>query len=280
VHSENNKGLIHWLNIGIGDAKGKYIARMDADDLSLPTRFEKQVKFLESNPEAGVCGTQLQIIGRDEKVMRPLNDSDLRWWIFKGSPLAHPSVMIRASVLRENKLLFNAQAYVAEDFDLWWRMAYYCQMANLAEVLLYYRMHEQQESTSKTSIQQENHEKSSLEFIKSLDIDEKIFTPHELARLFALEIPASPDTLKFVWKFFSALKRSRKAVAFFGKQEIQKEMNSKMTFFLRNLERYNLKIFNLVFRDGFMALLELAGIKSYSFMAKCILGWKTRIQLK
>ena len=70
-NSEQNFGYVYHLNYGIEIAKGEYIARMDADDISFPTRLEKQVAFMDKNPEVGVCGTWFKIYGTNRKIRHP-----------------------------------------------------------------------------------------------------------------------------------------------------------------------------------------------------------------
>ncbi|HAS7841575.1 TPA: glycosyltransferase family 2 protein, partial [Vibrio cholerae] len=79
--SRENKGLIVSLNEGLDLAKGQYIARMDADDISIKSRFEKQIEFLDSNPDIGVCGTWVEVFGeniKSKKWKMPTQDPDLK----------------------------------------------------------------------------------------------------------------------------------------------------------------------------------------------------------
>jgi len=142
VISRENKGLIYSLNEGIKLSKGKYIARMDADDISLPDRFEKQVKFMENNLDVGVCGSSVI----------SFNDSFQKKWVlytknemlkaesFFSSPFAHPSVMIRKSIIDKYKLFYDKNFIHTEDFELWVKMAKYTNFYNFKEALLKYRI--------------------------------------------------------------------------------------------------------------------------------------------
>ena len=97
IENEKNLGLIKTLNKGIKLAKGEFIARMDADDISTPDRFEKQLLYMTKNPEIGVLGSAFQIFQkREEKIVMPTTDEDAKKMLQTGvSPFAHPSVMIR-----------------------------------------------------------------------------------------------------------------------------------------------------------------------------------------
>ena len=154
ITNPENFGLTKSLNIGLAHVHGKYIARMDADDISMPTRFEKQVAFLEKHPDVGVCGSNIRFFGRRKGEKKyPEHDDDV--FIFKESPFAHPVVMIRARVLRDNGLLYNTDFHYAQDYELWSRMHERTHFHNLQEGLLKYRITDKQISTRNLQIQQQ-----------------------------------------------------------------------------------------------------------------------------
>lgn len=76
--NEVNQGLVYTLNRGIDLCRGKYIARMDADDISLPTRFEKQVEVMEKSPNIIVCGTEVSLFG-DLEIVKKVPDRAYRF---------------------------------------------------------------------------------------------------------------------------------------------------------------------------------------------------------
>jgi len=141
--SRENRGLVASLNEGIEKAKGVYIARMDADDISLETRFEEQVAFMEQNPNIGVCGTAIIGFGEDmeERVATyaALN-SRLQTELLFSSIFAHPTVMMRKEILLKHNLKYEKESLHAEDFALWVSLAQYTKFANLKEPLLKYRI--------------------------------------------------------------------------------------------------------------------------------------------
>ena len=141
--SRENRGLIASLNEGIEQAKGKYIARMDADDISLSNRFEEQVKFMEKNLDVGICGTAVIMFGehmKDSPWKLARDDQTIRTELLFSSSLAHPTVMMRRALLVENGLLYKENFVHAEDVELWIRMAEYTKFANLKMPLLKYRV--------------------------------------------------------------------------------------------------------------------------------------------
>ncbi len=138
-----NKRTSYCLNRAIECSRGKYLVRMDQDDISFPERLQIQVDFMGKNPDIGICGTQLQTFGQGiaiEKSSYPLDHTSICLMQLYISPFAHPTVIMRKEVLLKNKL-FYAEHIIAEDYDLWARLLPVTQGANLPNVLLHYRRH-------------------------------------------------------------------------------------------------------------------------------------------
>jgi glycosyltransferase involved in cell wall biosynthesis len=144
VVEQANVGLTRSLNRGIALARGKYIARMDADDISLPERFARQMDFFDTHPTVGVVGTACRVVNELDKTEQelhfPLSDEQLRPHLIRGNPFVHTSVMMRKSVL-EAVGGYNEAYPFAQDYELWVRLAAHTQLANLPEVLVMRRFH-------------------------------------------------------------------------------------------------------------------------------------------
>lgn len=145
--NDRNLGLAATLNRALTYSKGRYIARMDADDISLPERLSRQLEMLEDH-EIQICGTWTRSIGRfRSKVTRyPTSHEEICAHLFFQSPFAHPTVMISASLY--DNFRYREEAGIAEDYDLWVRMSSQAVMENIPEVLLLYRVHKGQVSES------------------------------------------------------------------------------------------------------------------------------------
>ena len=106
IRNKENVKLSKTLNIGIKEAKGTYIARMDADDWSYPDRLEKQLVFMENNPEIGIVGGTMEIVNVKGETISfrkyPLDDQKIRHKIFLYSQFCHPLIMIRKSILMKS----------------------------------------------------------------------------------------------------------------------------------------------------------------------------------
>ncbi len=143
VHNERQIGLVRTLNRGLELARGTYVARMDADDISLPQRLEKQVAFMERNPDVGVCGTRVITMGdREGEIWSyPEGAEGIRCRLLFGASIAHPSVCMRREAFLRHGLRFDDAYPHAEDYKLWRTASEKFPLANLGEVLLRYRIH-------------------------------------------------------------------------------------------------------------------------------------------
>lgn len=134
---KENGGIADALNYAISKVNGDYIARMDQDDISLPDRIEKQVKFMETNTDVAVCGTRFYMLkdgGIENAEDYPISTEAISIALLFGNVLCHPSIMFRASAIK-GKWRYSKDS-IAEDYDLWLRMMHEEKMTNLPEKLL------------------------------------------------------------------------------------------------------------------------------------------------
>jgi glycosyltransferase involved in cell wall biosynthesis len=152
-----NAGLIVSLNRMIDAARAPLIARMDGDDIALPERFERQVAFLDANPDIGVLGTGCTCIDEDgrpstHKFDNVTSPDDVLADLKNGPPLCHPSVVMRRDAVRAVGGYHRAYKH-CEDYDLWLRLSEHVRMANLPDRLLLYRQSETQVSNRHAYVQ-------------------------------------------------------------------------------------------------------------------------------
>ena len=154
-HSQN-QGLISTLNEGIEIANGRYIARMDNDDISVSTRLEKQYLFMEANPEIDILGTWFSVIGSDIKKILPVSDAECKVKLLQNNVFGHPTIFIRKDSLLGNGLKYNSSCLHAEDYRLWTESAIRgLKFANLPKILLNYRVYPEQTSKLMHGVQSE-----------------------------------------------------------------------------------------------------------------------------
>lgn len=144
LKNEQNLGVAGTLNRGLGVAKGEYIARMDSDDISLPERLKKQVEYMDKHKDVGVLGTDILIFGEgieEREFIFSHKKEQVKAELFLKSSVAHPTVMIRNSILKSNHLKYTEKYNGFEDFALWWDVVKYSNIEVLPEILLKYRQH-------------------------------------------------------------------------------------------------------------------------------------------
>lgn len=140
---QENCGVAQSLNNAIAISQGEYIARMDADDISLPDRFKKQVEFLESHPDISLCGSFIEVFdsNKKRKVIKYTEYPQLLdCWC--ACIVAHPTVMFKKTDFEKYDLKYNPE-YKCEDYELWSRAILHLKFYVIQEVLLAYRRHEE-----------------------------------------------------------------------------------------------------------------------------------------
>jgi glycosyltransferase involved in cell wall biosynthesis len=150
------KSLVGALNQGIDKANGKFIARMDADDIALPYRFERQLAWLQETG-ADITGSWIQRFEKQSKhvVKARKTDAAIKMEMLFCCPFKHPTILMRTTMAKSLK--YDPAWHFAEDYDLWERAAKAgWKMTNVQEVLLLYRVHANQLSTA-TPMKQNNY---------------------------------------------------------------------------------------------------------------------------
>ncbi len=139
IKNNQNIGLTVSLNKALKEAAGEYIARMDCDDVALADRLEKQIEFMEKNPDTVLLGTAYYEIDKDGKELAqnqyPSTDHDLRTILIRFNPFCHASVIIRQPALLKAGL-YDENISRTQDYDLWFRLANVGKIANLPEYLM------------------------------------------------------------------------------------------------------------------------------------------------
>lgn len=159
VASSPNKGQSAMRNMGLDMAKGKYVAVLDSDDVCLPQRIERQVAFMEAHPEIGMGATHIEYIG--ERTRKADNDEPCEHALLKfrlllcNCPFRHSSVIFRKSEFDKYAIRYDEDS-IADDFELYTRIADRVRFTILPEVLVQYREHANSITSQKHEAQKAN----------------------------------------------------------------------------------------------------------------------------
>ena len=211
---EKNVGLSNVLNVGIELARGKYIARMDSDDISLPERLQVQVDYLEKHSEVDLASAGMRLFGAKKDIwIQEQNPDKIKIIALFHTPVLHASSMWRKESFEKYGLRFRQEMVPAEDYDLWARaLVKGLKLVNMPNVLYKYRMHPNQATlqTDKTSA------KSCLvrkEFLKaalpSLSDEEVQAFPQNLWPVFIANMHYGFFNRRLLAKRFYRISRSR-----------------------------------------------------------------------
>lgn len=145
VSNERNLGLSRSLNIGIAEARGEFIARLDADDVATPDRLMRQVEFMDANADVALVGSWYHEMAADgthaSPVRLPTRHWDLRWQLCFHCPFAHSAVLWRRRIVAEQVGGYDERLVYSLDLDLWLRIAGALRVANVPEYLVRIRSH-------------------------------------------------------------------------------------------------------------------------------------------
>jgi glycosyltransferase involved in cell wall biosynthesis len=159
LRNEVGLGLAASLDRGLDDARGAYVARLDADDVALPRRLERELARIRSAPTVGIVGSAVLELDESGRVGRahemPGTPVEVRWSALFSAPFYHPTVLLSRDVLERHGLRYDASFDESEDFDLWSRLLEVVNGANVPDPLVLYRVHAAQASQRRSELQRE-----------------------------------------------------------------------------------------------------------------------------
>jgi glycosyltransferase involved in cell wall biosynthesis len=180
IRHEEPQGLATSLRRGLGEARGRYLARIDADDVAAPDRLARQVAVLRADPSTGVLGTSALTIDEDDRPGRllemPRGPLSVQWSALFGAPFVHPSVVFDRALFDRHGLTYDPAFLESEDYDLWSRALELTGGDNLLRPLMLYRVHGMQASQRRRDVQLEFQERVAVRTMRqtlpSHDADE------------------------------------------------------------------------------------------------------------
>lgn len=238
-----NKGLIDSLNVGFKAATGKYIARMDGDDISDLMRFEKQLNILEKNPEIKVCGSWLQAFGDNNNIIKHKEHHEQ----ILVNMMIHCSMSLGSVMLdrdwAKNEYFYEEKKHV-EDYDFWSRVIWKGKFYNIQEVLYYYRIHEKQVSSTYNEIQRKGDVPIKLVFFKKLNYNQDKFQNNFLLKMFMQNEIFSISELVLIFEWFSILKKQNQKLKIY----MQSEFNQVIEYYRKDL------VYKIYFHSNFCGI--------------------------
>lgn len=219
-------GLARSLNRGIDVARGRYIVRMDADDISVPNRIAKQIRFMEEHSDVGVCGSWMSLIGEcgGYRVAMPTDDASIRSYLLFNTYLAHPSVVIRKHIF-DGGLRYDETFDRAQDYELWTRAAEVTRFANYPEHLLLYRTYAHGQRKEHELLQADSNTRVHKRLLRRLGIDP---TPREISLHLAIGRSTNLLTRECIatsLRWFEILKEANDAKAVYDAESFAAMLN-------------------------------------------------------
>jgi glycosyltransferase involved in cell wall biosynthesis len=206
---DSNLGLAKSFNIGIREARGKFIARMDADDVSMPNRLKQQLDFLEHHQDTGLVGSSVILVDENNRPLkkhsRPASHLEIKWSSLFSNPLIHSTVMAWSEILKNN--LYDENFTNSEDYELWSRLLFTTdiKLANIQEPLLFYRTYKQsftQKLNPDRKLSSAENSIRNIEHYTALNQEEK-----NILILIRQEKPISIRQACAVWKMYRRASR-------------------------------------------------------------------------
>ena len=265
VKNDVNLQITKTLNRGIALARGRYIARMDADDISLSTRFEKQVRFLEDNPNVDVCGTWVEIFGsRKERWEYPIEHEEIKAMLLFNSALAHPSIMMKKSIFKTTQ--YDEKYNKAQDYALWVSLLRICTFHNIPEFLLKYRLHDKQ---TKKTIQNNFTNKIRNNMLKKIGCsfsDERMKNYIDIASYKFVKVSECEEIL------YEILIANQKTKVI-QQDRLENFLGRRFLENINSCKKYSLKMFYEYGRSSVRKYVEVSWLRDVKLFIKCLIGY-------
>lgn len=248
--NERNMGVAATLNRGLDLATGEYIARMDADDISLPERFAKQAAYLDAHPECAALGCDMELFGAQIGTFAHAHTAgQLKVDLLFASALGHPTVMMRSTVVGREGLHYDEAYNGIEDYELWVRVAEKYDLGNLPEILLRYRMHAAQVTQNHTERYEQMHRELKTRQTAQLGIPSEGSGFDAFARFCCRDRNQTARETADLIVYLSEIKKANRSKRVYQPVLLDRSLDS-----LKNsaLARFSLPEIRTIFRDAKM----------------------------
>ena len=197
-YSHEHRGIVYALNKSIELSQGKYLARMDADDIAFLDRIEKQVRYMESNPDVVASGTAVEIFnarGISRTTTPHCNPEILRYRMIRIWPIAHSSLIVHHTALLDNDIRYSKEHTYVEDLKLYFDLSRIGKLGNLPDTLLAYRAHPNQISKKNYEILRERELQLRADIYKSTCEDHSLNPERDSPGDWRRKVPRNHDAI-------------------------------------------------------------------------------------
>ena len=277
IRQSVNLGLVTALNLGLDCARGEYIARMDADDISLPERLSRQVRFLDTNQDIAVCGTWLQTIAENKmnNWYVPLNHTAIHVRLLFGSAIFHATVLMRKASLNEYAVRYLDGFSYAEDYEFWSRCVLTCRFANLGEILYYYRIHDNSSAHLEPDSKQRSADMVRLQWLNKVGVQptEEEMILHRHLSLGTAPLPLSVNNIEKCNAWLLKIRSANLLTKIFPEPELSKELSNCWFMVCNQSTSLGPTVASRYFRSPLSINAAMKKRALLAFMIKSILRW-------
>ena len=266
ISNKKNLGLTRSLNKGLKEAKGKYLARIDADDISLPKRLEKQVNFLQNNPDFILIGTSFNIINKKGKIIKKvefnLNPEELYYDLIFQNMFAHSSVLFKLEdVIKLGE--YSERLKYAQDYDLWCKLSKIGKIWVLPDILTKWCDDPSNISNQKRRKQQKIGKDIFVNNLKSLKVNQNVIDNANYDDEF---IDCPKEKIKSTFDALLGIndKIINNSPSFYNKRDLKKVSYKNVIDLLTRIyknTKYKKKVLSFLFRNFFNIALDVAVLK-------------------
>jgi len=271
INNKKNLGLTRSLNKGLKEAKGKYLARIDADDISLPKRLEKQVNFLQNNPDFILIGTSFNIINKKGKIIKKvefnLNPEELYYDLIFQNMFAHSSVLFKLEdVIKLGE--YSERLKYAQDYDLWCKLSKKGKIWVLPDILTKWCDDPSNISNQKRRKQQKIGKDIFINNLKSLKVNQNVIDNANYLHNFYDDefIDCPKEKIKSTFDALLGIndKIINNSPSFYNKRDLKKVSYKNVIDLLTRIyknTKYKKKVLSFLFRNFFNIALDIAVLK-------------------
>jgi glycosyltransferase involved in cell wall biosynthesis len=275
IENQQNMGLIASLNIGLETCTGEYIVRMDQDDFSLPHRIEKQVRFMDENPEYGLIGCWFEDFGEniESKVVRySSDDTHIRIRHLYQTHIAHPTAVLRKSVIDKFNLRFDASFVHGEDYAFWVQMSAYCKLSNYPEMLVRKRDHPRNITNQFASTMQATCAKVKQKQFHQMGLDLNTDEVNLYTRFADSEWSFDSDEMKTLSHLLERIQSANEKSSFIPKNAYSQYLSSKFFHLCYNIKSIGKQGWEMFFASSLSKNYKISLSEKAKFRVKSILA--------